>query len=250
MNLLSILLQTMLTKEAVANLSKITGLSSKDIRKILPIAIPLLLRYLTGNASSKKGAASLLEALGQHTDKTSIADQILNADDKDGEKIISHILGLDSDSAINKLSKESGVSSAKVKKLLSLIAPSVLSALSAAVLSGKSSKKEEKEKGADLTQVLSMFMGGSKAEKESKEGGLALLGSLLSQAAEMSGSSKKDESLLSGLLGDDKKKKKNDKSEITALLGSMLGETAGKKDTTEEMIDGSELLTLLSALKK
>ena len=248
MNLLSILLQTMLTKEAVANLSKITGLSSKDIKKILPIAIPLLLRYLTGNASSKKGAASLLEALGQHTDKTSIADQILNADDKDGEKIISHILGLDSDSAINKLSKESGVSSAKVKKLLSLIAPSVLSALSAAVLSGKSSKKEEKE--ADLTQVLSMFMGGSKAEKESKEGGLALLGSLLSQAAEMSGSSKKDESLLSGLLGDDKKKKKNDKSEITALLGSMLGEAAGKKDTTEEMIDGSELLTLLSALKK
>ena len=77
MNLLNVLLKVFLADAALKALSGKTGLSSSSLKKLLPLAIPLLLRYMTNNASSQSGALSLLGALTQHSnfrseDRTSV----------------------------------------------------------------------------------------------------------------------------------------------------------------------------------
>ena len=84
MNLLSLLLKGMTTAASVNALSQKTGISAKTIKKLLPLALPILLKAMTSNASSSSGAQSLLGALTQHTNKKPLEDQISNADEKDG----------------------------------------------------------------------------------------------------------------------------------------------------------------------
>ena len=135
MNLLGILLKAMLSEGALKALAKKTGLNSKQLKKILPLALPLLLKMLTKNASEKDGALSLLGALTQHTSKKTMAQQIEEADQDDGAKIIGHILGKDSQSSLLSLSSQSGLSQQQVSSVLSGIAPALLSGLSAATAS-------------------------------------------------------------------------------------------------------------------
>ncbi len=66
MNLLNVLLKALLTDSAVTALAKKTGIGSAALKKLLPLAIPLLLKALTNNASSQSGVQSLLGALTQH----------------------------------------------------------------------------------------------------------------------------------------------------------------------------------------
>ena len=66
MNLLGLLLSAMTSQASVGQVSGKTGLSEKQIKKLMMIAIPLLIRYMTQNASSNNGAQSLLGALMQH----------------------------------------------------------------------------------------------------------------------------------------------------------------------------------------
>jgi hypothetical protein len=70
-----------------------TGLSNKQVQQLMMLAIPLLLKYMTKNASSGNGAQSLLGALSQHTSKRDMDKQLDDADEEDGGKIIHHILG-------------------------------------------------------------------------------------------------------------------------------------------------------------
>ena len=132
MNLLSLLLKGMTTAASVNALSQKTGISAKTIKKLLPLALPILLKAMTSNASSSSGAQSLLGALTQHTNKKPLEDQISNADEKDGAAIIGHILGGNTAAVSNQLSSEAGISSNEVNLLMSLIAPAMLSSLSAA----------------------------------------------------------------------------------------------------------------------
>ena len=93
MNLLGLLMAAMTTKNALGQIAKKTGLSEKQIKKLMLIAIPILIKYLTKNASSGDGAHSLLGALAQHSNKEDMGIQLKDADEKDGHKIIGHILG-------------------------------------------------------------------------------------------------------------------------------------------------------------
>ena len=100
MNLLSLLLSSMMAPSSVNSLEQKTDVSSALIRKLLPLAIPLLIKAMTSNASSQSGALSLLGALSQHKSTNTMDDQIKTADTQDGEKIVGHILGNDYDNAI------------------------------------------------------------------------------------------------------------------------------------------------------
>lgn len=172
MNLLGILLKAMLSEGALKALAKKTGLSSKQLKKILPLALPLLLKMLTKNASEKDGALSLLGALTQHTSKKTMAQQIEEADQDDGAKIIGHILGKDSQSSLLSLSSQSGLSQKEVSSVLSGIAPALLSGLSAATSSaGSSAGKVDLSDGLDLSDVVAM-LGGAKPEPAGLLGGL------------------------------------------------------------------------------
>ena len=110
MNLLSILLKALMGKSTLAALMKKTGLSSAQLKKLIPLALPLLLKYLTGNASNQTGALSLLGALGQHNSSKSLPAQIEEADETDGGKIIGHILGADKGASVHSLAKQTGLS--------------------------------------------------------------------------------------------------------------------------------------------
>ena len=132
MNLLQLLLSTLTSQSSVNTVSKKTGVNSKLTSKLLLVAIPLLIKYMTKNASKKTGAQSLLSALGQHTSTQTMTQQLQNADQNDGSRIINHILGKDKDTVVNSLASETGLSNNQVNSTLSTIAPALLSGLSAA----------------------------------------------------------------------------------------------------------------------
>lgn len=154
MNLLSILLSVLTSGSALTALSKKTGISKSLLKKLIPLAVPLLLRYMTGNASSQAGASSLLGALTQHTSKKPVSLQIEEADETDGGKIVGHILGDSRDSETGSLASGAGLSSGDVNKVLSVLAPALLCSLSAA-----KSKADgvDLSDGLDLSDVASML---------------------------------------------------------------------------------------------
>ena len=132
MSLLETLLRSMTASSSLDTMSRRTGGSNDQMAALITAALPILLRAMTANASTKSGAASLNEALTQHTETGSIAEQFEMADTADGAKILQHILGGNSSSVMNGLSRQSGLSNDQVGSALSALAPVLLSSLSAA----------------------------------------------------------------------------------------------------------------------
>ena len=218
MNLLNLLLKSLLTDSSVSALAKKTGLNSGMLKKLIPLAVPLLIKFMTSNASSQAGAESLLGALTQHTSKRTLAEQIDDADTEDGGKIIGHIFGNQSDAAISSLAQQSGMSNQDVSSALAGLAPALMSGLSAATTSASAAPKVDLSDGLDLSDLMGMF-GGAQAQTQSSSGGL-----------------------LSGLLGG------GAGSFGGGLLGSLLGGSATQADN-DSAVNGTQLLSLLSALK-
>ncbi len=221
MNLLNLLLKSLLTDSSVSAMAKKTGLSSSVLKKLIPLAIPLLIKFMTSNASSQSGAQSLLSALTQHTSQRTLAEQIDDADTVDGSKIIGHIFGKQSDNAINSLAQQSGISSQEVSSALSAMAPALMSGLSGAANTASSAAKVDLSDGVDLSDLMAMF-GGAQAQSQPSAGGL-----------------------LSGLLGGNSL---GGSGLGGGLLGSLLGGGAQQAEK-DSAINGTELLSLLSALK-
>ena len=190
MNLLSILLKALLGKSTLSALAKKTGLTPAKLKKLIPLALPLLLKYLTGNAASQSGAMSLLGALAQHNTAKTLEDQIAEADPEDGKKILGHIFGHGADAEIETLAEQSGLSGKEVNSALGNLAPVLLSSLGTATSSAK--KKVDLSDGLDLSDVMGLLggsgggsllgglFGGRKAdEKDDGVNGNALLQSLM-----------------------------------------------------------------------
>jgi hypothetical protein len=122
----------MTSSSSLDTMSRRTGGSNDQMAALITAALPILLRAMTENASTKSGAASLQEALTQHTETGSVAEQFETADIDDGAKILQHILGGNSSSVMNGLSRQSGLSNDQVGSALGALAPVLLSSLSAA----------------------------------------------------------------------------------------------------------------------
>lgn len=217
MNLLQLLLGSVASNDSVNSVSKKTGVSSKMTSKLLMLAIPILLKQLTKNASNKEGAQSLLGALSQHTSKESVSHQLANADAEDGAKIIGHILGKNQNSVVNDLAKQSGASKEEVNSILNNIAPALLNSLGTATNS-VSNKKVDLSDGLDLSDVLNLVSGVKKNDAVSNLANNLLGGNNSNEkllANLLGNSSKKEESALSSLLG-------NNTSNGSDLLGFLL----------------------------
>ena len=218
MSLLSILTNSLLSDVAVSSLAKKTGLSSAKLKKLLPLAVPILLKALTSNASSQSGLQSLLGALTQHTNTKSLPEQINEADEKDGSKILGHILGGNSAAAVNSLAQQSGLNEQEVNSALSNITPALLSSLSAATSSG-SSPKFDLSDGLDLGDVMAILGGGAGQS-----------GSLLGGGSSQAGG------LLGGLLGGG-----------MPSAGGLFGSNVDEKD---DSLNGAALLSALLSGRK
>ena len=218
MNLLNVLLKALLTDGAISALAKKTGIGSAALKKLLPLAIPLLLKALTNNASSQSGVQSLLGALTQHTSTKSMADQIAEADQTDGSKILGHILGGNAAGEFGGLAAQTGLTADQVGSALAGIAPALLSGLSAATQSSGAAGKVDLSDGLDLGDVMAM-LGGTQ-----------------------SGSSP-----LGGLLGTLMAGGQSAPSPVGGLLGSLLG---GGIQENDNSLNGNALLSALLGAKK
>ncbi|MGX8692653.1 MAG: DUF937 domain-containing protein [Clostridia bacterium] len=161
MNLLGILLKALLNKNTLSALAKKTGLTPAKLKKLLPLALPLLLKYLTSNAASQNGALSLLGALGQHNTAKALPVQIAEADPEDGSKILGHIFGQCAQPEIETLAEQSGLSGKEVNTALDSIAPVLLSSLNTAAASAKKKKKVDLSDGLDLSEAMTLLSGNS-----------------------------------------------------------------------------------------
>ena len=191
MSLLTTLLGAMSKDDSVEAVSKKTGISKIAIGGLIALAVPLLIKKLTSNASSQQGAASLLGALSQHTDTSSVADQITNADTADGSAIIGHILGSDQAGAISQLAEQSNLSEEQVNSVLQNIAPALMSGLSAANTENiAQAAQAQTQSSGGLGSLLGGLFGGGSSSSSSGAG--SLLGSLFG------GGSAKEDDLTSG----------------------------------------------------
>ena len=203
MSLLSLLTQSMTSQTSVNSLSQKTGISDKAIKMLLAAAIPLLIKSLTQNASSQSGALSLLGALTQHRSTKSLSDQIAEADEDDGDKIISHIFGDQKSDVLSQLSAQSGLSAGEVNTVLGNMAPALLSSLSAA----KEDSAQNSAPSGGIGSLLGGILGGA---SEASSGGL--LNAVLGGGGGILGS------LLGGREADDDRD-----NDGTNLLGALLG---------------------------
>ena len=172
MNLLNVLLKSLMADRSLDSLSQKTGLGTSKLKKLLPLAIPLLLASMTKNASNREGATSLLSALTQHTNTKPVAQQISEADTTDGSKILAHILGGNSQTSLQSLAGQTGMSEQEVASALSGITPAMLSGLSAATAtSNNNAGKVDLSDGLDLSDVMAM-LNGPQAQAKPQSGGL------------------------------------------------------------------------------
>ena len=242
MNLLSVLLKTLMADGAISALAKKTGIGSAALKKLLPLAIPLLLKAMTNNVSSQSGVQSLLGALTQHTSTKSMPEQIAEADQEDGSKILGHILGGNAASELNGLAAQTGLSANEVGSALSGIA---------ATSSSGAAGKVDLSDGLDLGDVMAMLGGGQSA---APAGGL--LGSLLGGSQSNASSGGLLGSLLGGgqsnassggLLGSLFGGSQNSAPAAGGLLGSLL---SGGIQENDNSLNGNALMSaLLSAMK-
>ena len=194
MSLLSTLLGAMSKDDSVEAVSKKTGISKIAVGGLIAIAVPLLIKKLTSNASSQQGAASLLGALSQHTDTSSVANQIANADTNDGSAIIGHILGSDQAGAISQFAEQSNLSEEQVSSVLQNIAPALMSGLSAANTENiaQAAQAQAAQPSGGIGSLLGGIFGGGSSSSSSSSGAGGLLGSLFG------GGSAKEDDLTSG----------------------------------------------------
>ena len=186
MNLLALLLSSLLSSSSLGSLSNNTGVQKPQLSKLLILALPLILKYMTSNTQSQSGLSSLFGALAGHQNRGTVEDQITNTDVEDGQKILGHIFGNDQNQVVDDLSKESGVDAGDVMNVLGTIAPYVMSGLSAATQSAQSQQASgvDLSDGLDLGDLMSMF-GGSAVQQQapvanSATNGTQLINSLLS----------------------------------------------------------------------
>ena len=165
------LLQTLLGQLSGDLLGAITdqlGIDEGTAQKAIGLALPLLVGSLNRNSSSADGAQALTNAITRDHDGSilsNLAGSLAQPKiQQDGLAILGHVLGAKKDNVGNSLGKASGLDSAQVIQLLSMLAPVVLGALG----------KAQREKKLDATGVASMLTQ-EREQADSKLPGIAAL---------------------------------------------------------------------------
>ncbi|GAA1389331.1 DUF937 domain-containing protein [Luteococcus peritonei] len=157
----------------INQLAEQLGAEPQQVEQAAVPAVTSILGGLTQNAQDPQGELSLAEALNQHTESPLQAgDQVAldQVDTNEGEKILGHVFGNQTEGVAQALSSQAGVSDALIKKMLPILAPIVLSYL-AKQLGGSNSAA-----GNILGQVL-----GGAGQQAGTQANTGILGGVLSQ---------------------------------------------------------------------
>lgn len=174
------------------DISKQLGIEPSKAAIAMSIAIPLLVSALDRNASSSDGRQSLENALDRDHDG-SILDNIGghlggSAGGGIGGSILGHILGGDRKQVESSIGRASGLDAATVGKLLVMLAPLILGALSRAnqktppttsindILSGATGQMQQQSSGSG--DILSQILGGGGPGAGGQGGGMGDLASI------------------------------------------------------------------------
>ncbi len=190
MNLRNLLLASMTSTKAVKEVAVKTGLPEKHVRKLMKLAIPIILKHLTKNVSTTAGLIALAAALKHHTDKKAMEKQLKEADETDGHKIIQHIFGRQEKEVSQELCAQSGLTVDQVNQILAIMAPALMSGVSEAA-ANTTTVQESHKPTISLDSASGIFgaLAGLKPSKEEEEkeekdssssNGMALLQALLS----------------------------------------------------------------------
>jgi hypothetical protein len=210
-------LDDLLDRIPIADVAARLGVDEATARAAVEQSLPALVSGLEANAQDPGGAASLEEAVSQHS--PGLVDGTVNlaeVDPADGEKIVSHIFGENREQVVATLSGASNQPASfsggsVVGKLLPILAPIVLSYLA--------KQFSERKQSSPTTQPTEPMQ--SRVPKQQDEpGGLGgILGGLLGGGSSNGESSGGIGDILGGLLGGNSKTSGG----IGDVLGSLLG---------------------------
>lgn len=117
------------------------GVDLATTERAVASAITTLLGGLTQNAQSEPGEQALVSALSDHASDNHLWEgdsvNLGEVDTGDGEKILNHVFGNQTDSVVHALGGQDGMSSSLISKLLPILAPIVLGYLARNMSVGK-----------------------------------------------------------------------------------------------------------------
>lgn len=154
---ISALLGMVTSADSTDGISKAAGVSNDQTRGILNAALPLLLGGALSQSSGSGTASGFASALTQHAaDSTSDVGAFMQSVDiKDGEKIVNHLLGSNSDAVIAQIAGNSGVKKADVKKVLAAAAPLLMSLLGKEV-----NTQQQSNSSLGVANIMGSLLGG------------------------------------------------------------------------------------------
>ncbi|HEX6899516.1 MAG TPA: DUF937 domain-containing protein [Thermoanaerobaculia bacterium] len=127
------LVQQQLDPQAISQLSRQLGADEDTTRQAVPAALTALLGGLSKNASQPQGAQQLAGALSRDHDGSlldSLSDFFGNSQGGQGAGILGHIFGNRTPAVESQIGSATGLNQGQVGRLLMLLAPVVLAALS------------------------------------------------------------------------------------------------------------------------
>ncbi len=204
------LLSELLSADSVKGLSKASGASQKDVKKVVAAVLPSLLGGAKAQAESGDTAEGFTQALSDHAkdDTSDIKSFLANVDLEDGAKIIGHLLGGNQENTTKAVSAQTGVSAKKTGNILSSLAPLLMSLLGQQTGSDSSGSSIGSLMGSllgnvDITSLLGGLLGGGSGNSSGSMNLGSLLGGLLggsskpssSKPSSSSSSAKKKDSL-------------------------------------------------------
>ena len=223
------------------------GASPDEVAEATELALPALLSGINANArGSSEGAESLFGALiKDHSGSVLDADDLLSAvNPTDGEKIVGHVFGSQSDQVVNRIGAQTG-QAGLIQKLLPMLAPLVMGWLSrkmGGAVAG-SADSAGAPSGGGLGDILGGMLGGGDSGG-SGGGGLGdLLGGVLGGGS--SGSGGGLGGMLGGLLGGSKSSAAGggapDLGGMIDILGGLTGSAGQTSGAQQRMPDLSDL---------
>lgn len=162
---------------AASSISSKLNIEPGKAKWLIAAAVPLMIAAINYNAKNKNQEANINKALDDHSGGvlSNLAGALMgNSNNDDGNKIVNHIFGANTQMVTQNLSEKSGLSSEQVAGTLSMLAPIVMSFL------GKE-KQSRQTSGGGVADLLGSLMSGNSSNKKSAGGNLlgGLLGNVL-----------------------------------------------------------------------
>lgn len=149
------LTNTLLGEESLEGVSRATGAPTGDVLNVLAAALPSLLSGASAQATAPSTQAGFANALQNHaaSDTSNLLGFLSNADLKDGNAIVSHLLGSQQQATTQQISQQTGVSKKQTGLILACIAPLLMSLL------GKTSQNQTNSTNVTTSAASSLMSG-------------------------------------------------------------------------------------------